>query len=85
MQMATPMIKPKQIRVYLRESEIEMLDALVEMTGMKDTAVLTHLCTAALRAAKEVNYRVPLGLRFQIFEPLEPSPPRGTTKKTSPK
>lgn len=78
MQMAMPEIKPKQIRVYLRESEIEMLDALVEMTGMKDTAVLTHLCTAALRAAKEVDYRVPLALKFRVSEPLE-SPPRGTT------
>lgn len=42
--------KPKQVRVYLREPELKMLDDLVEITGMKDTAVLSLLCSAALKA-----------------------------------
>jgi hypothetical protein len=62
--------KPKQIRVYLREAELQMLNELVEITGIKDTAVLTLLCTAALKAAKEADYRVPLALKFKLAEGL---------------
>jgi hypothetical protein len=71
--------KPKQIRVYLRDPELKMLNELVEITGMRDTAVLTLLCTAALKAAKEADYRVPLALKFNVAEGLtEPTKP--TTK-----
>jgi hypothetical protein len=60
--------KPKQVRVYLREQELKMLNDLVEITGIKDTAVLSLLCAAALKAAKDVEYRLPLALRFQVLE-----------------
>jgi hypothetical protein len=63
--------KPKQVRVYLREQEIGMLNELVEITGMRDTAVLTLLCTAALKAAKEADYRIPLAVRFKLAEGVE--------------
>ncbi len=65
------MTKPKQVRVYLREPELKMLNELVEITGMKDTAVLTLLCAAALKAAKEADYRIPLAVRFRLAEELE--------------
>ena len=72
--------KPKQVRVYLREQEIGMLDELVEITGMRDTAVLTLLCSAALKAAKEADYRIPLAVRFKLAEGIEtrgkPTTPR---------
>lgn len=70
--------KPKQVRVYLREQEIQMLNELVEITGIKDTAVLTILCTAALKAAKEADYRIPLAVRFKLAEDIEPRPKPAT-------
>jgi hypothetical protein len=63
--------KAKQIRVYLREQELQMLGELVEISGMKDTAILSLLCSAALRAAKEVSYRVPLALRLTVAEGVQ--------------
>ena len=62
-------IKPKQVRVYLREQELGMLDELVEITGMRDTGILTLLCTAALKAAKEADYQIPLAVRFKVATP----------------
>ena len=62
--------KARQVRVYLRDQELKMLEELVEIAGMRDTAVLSILCSAALRAAKEVDYRIPLALKFQILEGL---------------
>jgi hypothetical protein len=64
--------KPKQVRVYLREPELKMLNDLVEITGMRDTAVLTLLCAAALKAAKDADYRIPLAVRFKLSEGIEP-------------
>ena len=61
-------LKPRQVRVYLREKELQMLQDLVEITGMKDTAVLSILCSAALKAAKEVEYHLPLALKFTVTE-----------------
>jgi hypothetical protein len=71
--------KPKQVRVYLREQELKMLNELVEITGMKDTAVLTILSTAALKAAKDANYRLPLALKFQVV-PDDPWPEKPRTR-----
>jgi hypothetical protein len=74
--------KPKQVRVYLREHELKMLNELVEITGMRDTAVLTLLCTAALKAAKEADYRIPLALKFQVSEGIpEPTRPAAKTRR----
>ena len=64
--------KPKQVQVYLREREIKMLNELVEITGMRDTAVLSLLCAAALKAAKDADYRIPLAVRFSLAEGIEP-------------
>jgi hypothetical protein len=60
--------KPKQVRVYLREHELKMLNDLVQITEMKDTAVLSLLCVAALKAAKDADYRLPLALKFRVVE-----------------
>jgi hypothetical protein len=60
--------KARQVRVYLKEKELQTLNELVERTGMRDTAVLSLLCVAALRAAKEADYRMPLPLKFNISE-----------------
>lgn len=68
--------KARQIRVYLRDPEVEMLNELVEISGMKDTAVLSLICSAALRATKEVDYRIPLALKFKVSEGVpEPNKP----------
>jgi len=79
--------KPRQIRVYLREQEMEMLNELVDITGMKDTALLTLLATAALKAAKEADYRVPLALKFTLAEAeakkAGPAPSRTSISKLS--
>jgi hypothetical protein len=52
-----------------------MLNELVEITGLKDTYLLTLLCTAALKAAKDVDYRVPLALKLRVAEGCEPAKP----------
>jgi len=71
--------KARQVRVYLRDRELQMLSELVERTGMKDTAVLSLLCGAALRATKDADYKVPLVLRFRVAEGLEPQEIRKRT------
>lgn len=72
--MAMDAKKPKQIRVYLLEEELEVLSQLVEITTMKDTAILSHLLKAALRAAKDAEYQVPLALKFNIVDAASESP-----------
>jgi hypothetical protein len=66
------MIKAKQVRVYLREPEVRTLNELVEITGMRDTAILSLLCAAALKAAKDANYKLPLALKFRVVEDAQP-------------
>ena len=67
--------KARQIRVYLRGKEAEMLDELCERTAMKDTAVLSLICAAGLRAAADIDYKVPLALKFRVCDggPLQSS------------
>jgi len=41
---------------------------------MKDTAVLSLVCSAGLRAAKEADYKIPLALKFTVAEVPEGKP-----------
>lgn len=65
----------------MREQEIQMLNELVEITGIKDTAVLSLLAVAALKAAKEADYRLPLALKFKLAEDEPRSKPASKTRR----
>lgn len=59
-------MKPKQVRVYLRNEELQVLSELVERTGLRDTYIMSLLCVAALRAVKKAEYKLQLPLEFRV-------------------
>jgi len=86
-----PALKPKQVRVYLDETSVEELNALVSKIGsLPESSVTTIILKAALAACVEEGYRMPLPLKFRIVEPIgalneasrETRYPRKTERKT---
>lgn len=61
--------KPNQARVYLNEENQQMLDKLAEnQPDLEKSKIMSILLSAALRAAKQNNYRLPMPLHFTISE-----------------
>lgn len=70
-------LKRKQVRIYLDAESEKDFGKLVEAIGsMSESAVMTVLVSAALRACVDRGYRMPLPLKFQIREGLEDQKPR---------
>lgn len=69
-------LKPKQVRVYLNKAMDQDFQELCRRIGsLSESAVLTALVEASLRACVEAGYRMPLPLSFSITtEAPEPKP-----------
>ncbi len=58
--------KGKQVRLYIYEADEPHLRRLTENTGLSDTAALSMLISASLKAAAESQYELRLPLRLGI-------------------
>jgi hypothetical protein len=60
--------KGKPVRLYIREEDEPVLAEFGRLTGLSDTSIMTMLLSAAFRAVKDANYRLPLPLSFKAFD-----------------
>lgn len=67
--------KGKHVRLYILEDDEAPLEKLAGVIGLTQTAILTILISAGIKACVESGNRLPLPLKFQIVEgALEASP-----------
>jgi site-specific recombinase XerD len=63
--------KPRHVRTYLHEEELQILAELARESGVRDTLLLSMLAAAGLKAVKEAGYKMELPLRLKISSPKE--------------
>jgi len=62
--------------LYLDEQDLVRLSKLVEAVGtLNDAVVLSALASAGLKACEGLGYRLPLPLKFEVAEGVEPEKP----------
>jgi hypothetical protein len=76
--------KSEQVRVYLNPQDLDLLAKLAEATGMRDTAALSMICKAGLRAVSETDFRMSLPLRFIVHTGHDYPPSRISTLNDAP-
>ncbi len=67
--------KGTTLRLYLRDEDVAALQQLTEALEISQTEVMSRIMTAGIRALKEAGNRMPLPLRFNVSEGLEPKTP----------
>lgn len=66
--MTTSSQKGKHVRLYILEDDELPLEKLAQATRLTQTAILTILVSAGLKACVEAGNRLPLPLKFEITE-----------------
>lgn len=74
--MGTLKKEAKQVRVYLETQDAAALEGAVKAFGWTETAVMTLVASAGLRALQERGFRFPFPLKFEAVEPPAPPPVR---------
>ena len=70
--MTTNQKKGKHVRLYILEEDEPLLEALAEATRLSQTAIMTLLVSAGLKACAENGNRIPLPLSFEVLGPTSP-------------
>ena len=68
--MGTLKKEAKQVRVYLEKKDEAALEAATKAFGWTETAVMTLIASAGLRALQERGFRFPFPLTFDAVESI---------------
>ena len=60
--------KGSALRLYLRDEEVQSVKELAEVLEISQTEILSRIAAAGIRAIKEAGNRMPLPLKFQVYE-----------------
>ena len=67
--------KGNVLRLYLKDEDLEILKALTEAVEIPQTEVMSRIMTAGLRSLRAAGNRMPLPLKFEVAEGVEPEKP----------